>query len=152
MKIKYIQQDITKNDSGVIVHGVNCQGVMGSGCALAIRKKWPKAYEDYKSLCVNTTEKDTLLGGNNIVQINSDLLIVNAFTQLSYGRDGKEYASYDAVKSCMNKLIESLDIDDNTVIKMPMIGCGLGGLNWWNVSRIIKRELAEVDVVEVYYL
>ena len=158
MKIKYINQDITEEDSGVIVQGVNCQGVQGSGVALAIRKKWPKVYSEYKQFCDTTPSKEMLLGHNNIVHINSDLLIVNAFTQLSYGRDGKEYASYDAIRSCMNKLMKtldtmkSLDIDTDNIVKMPMLGCGLGGLNWVGVSRIIREELHAIDTVNVYFL
>mgnify|MGYP005867416451 CR=1 FL=1 len=152
MKFEYINQDITEEDSGVIVHGVNCQGVMGSGVALAIRKKWPEVYEDYKSLCDRIEPKTQLLGLNNLVPIDSDLLIVNAFTQLNYGKDGKKYASLNAIEDCMNKLSTTLNRESIGTVKMPMIGCGLGGLDWNDVLRAIKKELNEIDIVKVYYL
>ena len=44
----FIQKDITTERHGLIIHGVNCQGVMGSGVALAIRNKWPVVYDEYK--------------------------------------------------------------------------------------------------------
>ena len=43
-----IYDDITKSNADYICHQVNCQGVMGSGVAKAIRDKWPQVYEEYK--------------------------------------------------------------------------------------------------------
>ncbi len=38
---KYVSGDIRCVSSGIIVHGCNAQGVMGSGVALALRTTWP---------------------------------------------------------------------------------------------------------------
>lgn len=35
------------SSKGIIVHGVNSQGVMGSGVAKQIKDKWPEAYGSY---------------------------------------------------------------------------------------------------------
>lgn len=48
--VTYIVMDITTATRGIVVHGVNCQGVMGSGVALAIRTKWPQIFESYKKI------------------------------------------------------------------------------------------------------
>jgi hypothetical protein len=47
MKIIYKQGDLLDCIEKVIVHGCNAQGVMGSGVALAIRKKYPDAARAY---------------------------------------------------------------------------------------------------------
>lgn len=98
MIIRNVNGDVTAPIRGIIGHGVNCQGVMGSGVALAIRNKFPKAYEEYKTLCDNTVDKRDLLGTVQLVQINADLYIANMFTQFTFGGDGKKYASLQAVR------------------------------------------------------
>ena len=45
--LKYIKGDITEIESGIICQQTNCQGVMGSGLAKAIRDKWPKVFDEY---------------------------------------------------------------------------------------------------------
>lgn len=34
--------------TGILVHGCNCKGVMGSGVAAAIRNRWPDVYKAYR--------------------------------------------------------------------------------------------------------
>jgi ribosome-binding factor A len=98
MIIRNVTGDVTAPIRGIIGHGVNCQGVMGSGVAWAIRNKFPKAYEEYKTLCDNTVDKRDLLGTVQLVQITDDLYIANMFTQFTFGGDGKKYASLQAVR------------------------------------------------------
>lgn len=98
MIIRNVNGDVTAPIRGIIGHGVNCQGVMGSGVAWTIRNKFPKAYEEYKALCDRTVDKQQLLGSVQIVQIDEDLFIANMFTQFNYGGDGKAYASIQAVR------------------------------------------------------
>lgn len=98
MIIRNINGDVTAPIKGIIGHGVNCQGVMGSGVALAIRNKFPKAYAEYLALCARK-EPEELLGTTQLVQITDDLYVANMFTQLNFGGDGKVYASLDAVRS-----------------------------------------------------
>ena len=46
--MKIIKGDLLNETTGLIAHGVNCQGVMGKGIALAIKKKYPQVFIDYK--------------------------------------------------------------------------------------------------------
>lgn len=39
--IKHIKGDIFQSSADVILHQVNCQGVMGSGVAKQVREKYP---------------------------------------------------------------------------------------------------------------
>src|SRR5271167_114181 len=49
--IKYLNKDITTVDEGIIAHGCNCQGVMGSGVARFLRDKYPQIFPYYQDLC-----------------------------------------------------------------------------------------------------
>lgn len=140
----YIIKDITTVESGVIVHGVNCQGVMGSGVALAIKKKWPQVYEQYREFFNWETRQyhdiTRLLGQINPVIIKPDLIIINAFTQEYYGKDGKKYVSYDAIDKCFKLSIDYAYIN-NLPIYFPQIGAGLGGGDWRIIEQIIDSNL-----------
>jgi O-acetyl-ADP-ribose deacetylase (regulator of RNase III) len=121
----YKDKDITTVTQGIVAHGVNCQGVMGGGVALAIRRKWPKIYEDYMSIKVKQLEH---FGTAQVVIIEEDLYVANCFTQKFFGRGGI-FAEAAAVKSSLYQvfmLASGLKLD----VYIPKIGSGLGGLNW----------------------
>ena len=125
-------------DKGIIVHGCNARGVMGSGIAAQIRNKWGKTYDIY----VQQYAYHGLQVGNIVpVYINRELIVVDAITQHTYGRDSFRYVSYDAIADCfalINKLAYRRGIKD---IHFPLIGAGLGGGNWDIIASIIDTEI-----------
>jgi O-acetyl-ADP-ribose deacetylase (regulator of RNase III) len=133
--------DITTVTSGIILHGVNCQGVMGAGVAKAIRDRWPEVYEGYKRVC-DEYEPHSLLGMILTVRAPDMPTVVNCFTQQWYGRDkDKRYVSYDAVDRCMKRVAEKFTDHDD--IHFPLIGCNLGGGHWPVVREIIEFRLPD---------
>lgn len=156
--IHYVNDDIINAKQMIICHGVNCQGVMGSGVAKALRTKWPEIFKSYRETYESykdTFQEDSstiLLGKINPVKV-TDKIILNCFTQEFYGRvEGKRYASYDAIYSCLEYIkgyVEYKDLPKD--IAMPPIGCGLGGLSWSIVKPIINKVLSDYNIY-VYYL
>lgn len=132
--------DITTAKDGLIVHGTNCQGVMGAGVASAIRRTFPEAYEQYMILC-GKMRPDELLGWFQPVQVDDGLVVANCFTQLKYGREeGRVYASKDALVQALVQAYEYCIDCDIVTLYAPKIGCGLGGLKWeGEVEKIFKR-------------
>ncbi len=125
--IEYQTKDITTVTKGTVVHGCNCSGAFGSGVAGAVRKAWPEAYEMFQE---NGTGED-LLGTVSVFFgcTYPNLTIINGYTQVNYGNDGKVYADLKAIKTVLERACEFAKID-NKKLYMPKIGCGLGGLNW----------------------
>lgn len=119
---------------GIIVHGCNAQGVMGSGVAKQIKANFPEAFRVY-------TDAPKVLGTISFADIRHDLVIVNAITQEFYGKDGRRYVSYPAVRQCFRKVNTLALKFCLNVVNFPMIGCGLGGGSWGTVSKIIESEL-----------
>ena len=138
--VKYVKGDLTNATERYIAHGCNAQGVMGSGVALAIRNKWPKAYIDY----VRYIKDGGTLGGS-IVSVNDDKYIINLITQEFFGNDGKRYASPPAI---MKSLVDTIwDYNISGTIAIPEIGCGLGGLNWnGDVLPVLERIETDFEV------
>jgi len=125
---------------------------MNSGVAKAIRSKWPEAYEAYMKM-----GSEMKLGGLSWATIacqdtGLQKTIFNAITQEFYGRDGKQYVSYEAVKDCMER-VNFLAAQHNFIphVAMPKIGAGLGGGDWEIIAKIIEEASAHFQPV-VYEL
>lgn len=126
--IDYLTKDLTTVTTGVVVHGCNCVGGFGSGVAGAIRRKWPDVYAMFKERGVG----EDLLGGISMLISLADErpVVINGYTQLTCGNDGRRYADPDAVESVLMASAEFADTGDYKELYMPKIGCGLGGLSW----------------------
>lgn len=142
----YVSKDITTVFSGVIAHGVNCQGAMGSGVARAIRDKWPLVYEVYKR---SPTGK-MMLGVCHLVTIETgQLFVCNCYTQVFYGK-GCRFASPEGIEQALGAVYEWASYFDLPVY-MPKIGAGLGGLDWEiDVEPIVARLDAKYPQIETY--
>lgn len=152
----------------VIAHGCNCFKNFGLGLALEIKRKLPEAYQadlDFK----NPTLGKISIGFDHY----ENIAIVNCYTQYNVGKPHHETnrtkypfdtaeTRYEAIKSCMSQLksfCTSKFFDNNsdttlipnTKIGLPLIGCGLAGLEWSKVSKIISEELNEMDVTVVVF-
>lgn len=143
--IEYRKGNLLDVTSGVIAHGVNCQGVMGSGVAKAIREKYPNVYNSYTKYCKPYTSEDSsvLLGNVQFCKVSSDLEVVNCFTQDFYGTN-KRHVNYEAVAECFASLNKRSKLYGQ--LNIPKIGAGLGGGDWNVIESIIKSEY-KADVI-----
>lgn len=138
--------DLLTAESGIIIHGCNSRGVMGSGVARQIRDKWPVVYKAYR---YSFETSGLELGDIQTVPVfNADksLLVVNAITQKDYGRDaGKVYVDYNAITEAFTKtLLIAKQLSDYNSAMMPIhypkIGGGLANGDF----NIIYASISEV--------
>jgi hypothetical protein len=130
-----IQQDITTVESGVLINGVNCQRVMGSGVARAYFTKWPQVREQY----MLWHQSEMVLGKFDPVIIEHDTLFVaNCWTQDFFGSDGAEYANYGAILTSVSQAAMFAQ-RRGLEIYTPWVGCGLGGLAHNNVRDVLEN-------------
>lgn len=135
--IKYVTKDITTVERGIVAHGVNCQGAMGSGVALAIKTKWPAIYEQYMRLGAD----NDLLGSCTMVAIeHNELYVANCYTQLYYGVNGR-FADPEAIRKSLASVFSMANLMAIPVY-LPKIGAGLGGLDWDTEVAPIVEELS----------
>lgn len=131
--------DLAKNgDIDVIVHGCNCFNVKGAGLAKTIFDEFPEAYNADNATRKGDKKK---LGTYTHAVANRngrDIIIVNAYTQYHYGRDGKLYADYEAIRKVFNKI--SKDFRGKT-ISIAKIGAGLAHGCWISIANTISNEL-----------
>lgn len=141
---KIINGDLLKADADVIIHQVNCQGRMGSGVARQIRKKYPNVFSEYRKICRETKDKESLLGQVLCVNTPDGKVIANMFAQLNYGYDGGLYTDYTAFYKCLESI--NAKFEGKKVALPYKIGCDRGGADWNIVSHMIEGRLNKCDV------
>lgn len=156
--IKTHKGDILQLKEGILVHGCNCQGVMGGGIAKLIRDKWLPVYDAYRQHHARTVLRlgDTVNVGHQRWQqeravsrhlhaltpvLPEKLILVNAMSQHSYGREpGKVYVDYDAIGAAFSR-VKLIARDSGLAVHFPLIGCGLANGRWQEVAEQIERAL-----------
>ena len=137
-----IEGDVFKCEEDLIVHQVNCRGVMGSGIAREVRNRFPDVYNRYKDDCWKYGSR--CLGAFSCVPISTSKGIVNLYGQDGFGVD-KCYTDYKAVKRAF-RLLAMFAKKNNFSIAIPYyIGCNRGGGDWDIYSAIIEKELNGIN-------
>lgn len=130
--------------SGIIVHGCNAQGVMGSGVAKDMKETYPEAFLAYRKAY---EEKGLRVGDIIWVKVKNDplLMVANAITQEFYGRDtNRVYVSYPAIEEAFNAIgvaARKYSLD----VHYPKIGAGLANGDWSIIEAIIQKSLHGVN-------
>lgn len=132
--IEYHKGNLLDVKSGIIIHGVNAQGVMGSGVALAVKQRFPEAYQRYM---LDYNDGSLRLGTSSYQRVSDNLYIANACTQEYYGRDGQRYVNYMAICSCFYKIFQWARTQ-GYACHFPKLGAGLGGGSWEVIQQLIN--------------
>jgi len=153
MRITYLEgnalEPIETNDQRIIVHCVNCMGVMGSGIARAIKDKWKIVYSEYYTLCKSEDFRPHLLGTAQLERISNDLIVCNLFGQFNYGvqRVGDVEiipADYRAVKIGFANIKRLVKYPYS--LHMPRICCGRALGQWSEIERILHEVFDNTDL------
>jgi O-acetyl-ADP-ribose deacetylase (regulator of RNase III) len=136
--------DVTE---GIIVHGCNRQGVMGSGVAKAVKSKYPGAFDQYvKDLEQWRNDGRSGMGMISWYEVNDKLRIASGITQKTYGRsDTFRFVSYDAIDDIF-KCVGEIARKEQKEIHIPLIGAGLGNGDWGVILEIIYTRTVGVSV------
>ena len=133
-KIADFRDELVSNNFDVFVHGVNAKGVMGAGIAKIVREVYPSTYDIYRE----GLNRGIRQGDNIIDYRDGDRIIIHAVTQFLPG----SHATYWAIEECFERISS---LPTTLQICFPLIGCGIGGLEWGKVSTIIADNLVHHD-------
>lgn len=139
--IKIINNNILNCNEEIIVHQVNCQGIMGAGVARQLSDKYKGLEENYNLFCNSKDYAYNKLQGE-VFKVNIDnKTICNMFSQMP---DFK--TDYEAMKKALTK-IKDMAKDLKLSVCMPYkIGCGIANGNWEMVEQIIADVFADYEV------
>ena len=127
-----------------IVHGCNCQNVMGAGIARQIKKEFPQAFmvDSMRRQTPGTYSCATLPG----------LKVFNAYTQLYTGEPTPGDTSDMRlvwIRSAFSKIMENVEVSSR--IGIPKIGAGLAGGDWEIIEQVIDETCHAHNVTCIIY-
>lgn len=125
----------------VIIHGCNCFCDFGAGIAKQIKETFPQAFEVDKKTKIGDNSKLGEITFAKIKLKNSELFVVNGYTQFSPVGSGV-LADYEAIKSVFKEVNKNFN---GQKIGYPKIGAGLAKGDWKIISKIIDEELHGED-------
>jgi O-acetyl-ADP-ribose deacetylase (regulator of RNase III) len=148
---KQIVGDVTEpigKGNKIICHCTNNIFVMGSGVALALKRKWPKVYSDYKEW----RNANPQLGDVQFVKVDKNIAVANILGQEGIGfKDGVAPVRYEAMEKGLKKIAETAKKYGASVHLPFKIASDRAGGEWVKIEEMIKRNLCENDIEVVIY-
>lgn len=117
-----------------IGHGVNIKGLMGSGIAVQFRTLFPEMFRQYKAVCGSLA----LQAGEVFVYESPNFTVYNIASQDLPGKN----ARLDWLEDGLRATIADAEIRGYSIVALPQIGCGIGGLDIEDVRPL----LADVEM------
>nr|DAV58750.1 MAG TPA: hypothetical protein [Caudoviricetes sp.] len=142
--IIYKTGNIFNSDADYFVNPVNLMGTSGKGLALEVKRRYPQADKIYQAVC-----KSGEFNIGDILQVpTDDHKFVLFFPTKKHWRDPSEY---EYIERGLDSLkYHCKDIPKNSIIAIPQLGCGLGGLEWSRVHGLILEYLKDVRDITFY--
>lgn len=135
--------DIFTTELNAIGHGVNTQGVMGSGIAVAIKEKYPDVYKIYREVCLRGG-----ISGGDLLVVQSMVDGKYIFNLASQEKTGPN-ATYDFLRSSVRKSLGYCAENNMPSVALPRIGSGIGLLEEDKVYAILEEEAARYPEVDI---
>ena len=125
----------------ILVQCVSSDLKMGAGIARVFRDKYNITEQ---SMSYNKKYKTWISKGYCMFAQDTycPWTVANLVTKKRYF----EKPTYATLRDALTDLKESVDMSGIQKVGMPLIGCGLDGLDWYKVSAIIKETFADTDV------
>ena len=154
--MKKVKGDLIKmflnGEFDIIIHGANCQSLMGSGIAGQIARKIPEAYlmdRIYDRFQHNIDK----LSNYSICSVRTKNgkvgYVINLYSQYMPGPDLDENALLLGFKKISKKILSG---DGKTFkIGIPSIGCGIAGGDWNEIGPKIAKIMEDYDITHVEY-
>ncbi len=137
--------DILKADAEALVNTVNCVGIMGRGIALQFRKAYPENYKQYKAAC----ERGEVEPGKMFVHERKDMFGPRYIINFPTKRHWRAKSRMEDIEAGLDALVEEIRRLNINSIALPPLGCGLGGLDWDEVSAKIEKALKTLPGINV---
>lgn len=142
MPTKYLENTdaityMLEDGNRVLLHVVNCQGVMGSGIAAQIKERVPQAFDIYRK----EYKRGALMLGDVIFRGG----VASLIAQEQYGR-GKRQLNYGALSTTLHHVM----MWDSTEFVVPyLMGCDRAGGDWEVVLEMLEWYLPNLTVCKL---
>ena len=146
MPIRITKGDLLAERVDAIVNTVNTIGVMGKGIALQFKRKWPANAKAYEAAC----KRGEVVPGKMFVFDNGRLAEPKYIINFPTKRDWRRPSRLDDIDDGLKDLVDQVKTLGIRSIAIPPLGCGNGGLDWWQVRPRIEKAFSNVPDVDVH--
>lgn len=137
--ITYVVSDLFQSPAKVLVNTVNTVGAMGKGLAYEFRRLYPQMYERYVALCA----EERFQVGQLWLYKTPHKWVLN-FPTKAHWRDPSRM---EYLEAGLQKFVDTYAEQGLTSVSFPMLGAGLGGLDWETMVRpVMERYLGELPL------
>lgn len=140
----YKTGNMFNSDANYFVDPVNTVGTSGKGLALEVKKRYPKAERIYQAIC----RYDEFHVGELLQVPTGDNKFILFFPTKKHWKDPSEYSYIERGLEALKYHCENMD--SNSIVAIPKLGCGLGGLEWSKVLLLIHDYLGKIEHVKFY--
>lgn len=140
--IKYVNGNLLQDSAEALVNTVNCEGFMGKGLAYQFKLSYPDTNKSYIRAC----KLGQLTVGTMHSFRENGKLVVNFPTKNKWRSNSRIVD----VETGLDALVELIQREKVKSIAIPPLGCGNGGLQWYEVKKLIEQKLTPIsDTVDI---
>lgn len=133
--------NLFKSGAQALVNPVNTVGVMGKGLAKAFCGRYPANFYLYREACFSGVFS---IGTILPVEAPSGEWILN-FPTKKHWRDPSQM---DYIERGLPVLIDTVRELELSTVAVPALGCGLGGLRWAWIEKLLRAQLEPAAEIE----
>ncbi len=137
--------NLLRADAEVLVNTVNCVGFMGKGIALQFKKAFPENFKAYEKAC----RRKDIQPGRVFVFKTSRLINPRFIINFPTKRHWRGKSRLTDIEAGLKDLVRVVRESGVTSVAVPPLGCGLGGLEWDVVRRMIEEAFDSLPDVTV---
>lgn len=143
--IRFTRGNLLESPAEALINTVNEVGVMGKGIALMFRETFPQSAREYEAACkVRTVHVGTML-----VTRDSDLTGDRWIIHFPTKKHWRQPSKLEWIRAGLKDLVRVVREKNIRSVAVPPLGCGNGGLEWFQVRREIEAELSSLENVDV---
>ena len=148
--IEYLIGDATAHAErpAAFVHVVNDVGLFGRGYSGALAHRFPSAARTFLAWAEGGLEGPYKLGNICVTLVGEGTTVIHLCAQHGVGR-GRQRIVLDYLALCLSKIPQF--VDASIPVVMPKVGTDLGGGMWFEIERVIQKNLPDHRVI-VYTL
>lgn len=137
--LEFVSGDIFSQGVQVLVNPVNCVGTSGGGLAKAFKERFPQNHRAYHAAC----KRGELASGRIfVVQVGGmDTEKTGYIFNLPTKDHWRDRSTLGMVADGLLALVDLIAEYRCESIAVPALGCGLGGLKWMDVKRMMHQTL-----------
>ncbi len=151
--IHEVTGDILKTKASGIAHGVAPNDNFHSGLALQLREQYPAMYKDFRHYCQTSHAKPGEIWAWSGAGPSGPVNMVALLTQEGGYEHGAKpgRAHLDHVNHALKNLRKWIESEKPSSVALPRLATGVGGLEWKDVSPLVRLHLGTLNVPVFVY-